>query len=48
MQYHCHHHLYAAVPFHRLPALDRALRGRAALPEPVGYAQALRAIVRGR
>ena len=47
MQYHCHHHLYAAVPFHRLPALDRALRGRAALPEPVSYAQALRAIVRG-
>jgi len=47
MQYHCHHHLFAAVPFHRLPALDRALRERAALPAPLSYAAALREIHAG-
>ncbi len=45
MQYHCHHHLFAAVPFYHMPALDRAIRGR--LPAPVSYAEALREIAAG-
>ena len=45
MQYHCHHHLFAAVPFYRLPALDRAVGER--LPRPVSYLQGLAEIARG-
>ncbi len=42
MQYHCHHHLFAAVPFYRMPDLDRAIRHR--MPPAVSYFEALREI----
>ena len=46
MQYHCHHHLFAAVPFYRLPELDRLIGER--LPQPLSYWQAFKQIRRGR
>ena len=45
MQYHCHHHLFAAVPFYRLPALHALIGHR--LPAGVTYFEALREIRAG-
>ena len=45
MQYHCQHHLFAAVPFYRLPELDSYIGAR--LPQPVSYLQAFNEIRRG-
>jgi len=45
MQYHCHHHLFAAVPFYRLPELDRLVGER--LPAPLTYGQAIAEILHG-
>ncbi|MFT5176204.1 MAG: fatty acid desaturase [Gammaproteobacteria bacterium] len=52
MQYHCHHHLFAAVPFYHLPVLNGMLTSptrsaKVPLPEPVSYWQAICSIVRG-
>ena len=46
MPYHCHHHLFAAVPFYRLPELDKLIGER--LPQPLSYWQAFNEIRRGR
>jgi fatty acid desaturase len=38
MPYHAEHHLYPAIPFHRLPAAHAALRERLGVIQP-GYAR---------
>lgn len=45
MQYHCHHHLFAAVPFYHLPQLHALIGAR--LPPGVSYFEALREIRTG-
>ena len=44
MPYHAAHHLYPAVPFHRLPALHRQIRGKLAHIAP-SYRAANRAVI---
>jgi fatty acid desaturase len=44
MPYHADHHLYPAVPFHRLPALHRQIRGKLAHIAP-SYRAANRAVI---
>jgi fatty acid desaturase len=46
MPYHAEHHLYPAIPFHRLPALHREVRGALRHVAP-GYVAANREIVHG-
>lgn len=45
MQYHCAHHLFAAVPFYNLPALDRELSG-IERNTSCGYVAAARDVIR--
>ena len=45
MPYHAEHHSYPTVPFHRLPALHREMRGSLAHVAP-GYVAANRAVLR--
>ena len=42
VNYHVEHHLLAAVPFYRLPAMHRMLRERGLLAAPLGYSDVLR------
>ena len=44
MPYHAEHHLYPAVPFHQLPALNRLLRQKLAHVAP-NYRAANRAVI---
>ena len=46
MPYHAEHHLYPSIPFHRLPALHREVRG-GLRHLASGYAAAHREIIRG-
>lgn len=47
VNFHVEHHLLAAVPYYRLPAMHRLLQGRGALPEPTaGYWAVMRMITR--
>src|SRR6056297_242978 len=45
MNYHCEHHMYAAVPFYNLPKLHKELEADLAHPLP-GYIQGLKNIIR--
>jgi fatty acid desaturase len=45
MPYHAEHHAYPAVPFHRLPEVNRALASRLKSTAP-GYIAVQRAILR--
>ena len=46
MQYHCDHHLFAAVPFYHLPALHREIHGHIHNVTP-GYGAALAEVLAG-
>jgi fatty acid desaturase len=46
MPYHAEHHLFPAIPFHRLPALHREVRDRLRHTAP-GYVAANREIIEG-
>ena len=51
VNYHLEHHMLAAVPFHRLPAMHRLLEARGVFAQPAAvassYAQVLRMAARG-
>lgn len=45
VNFHVEHHVLAAVPYYRLPAMHRLLQGRGALPKPTaGYFAVMREI----
>lgn len=48
VNFHVEHHLLAAVPYYRLPAMHRLLQGRGALRQPTaGYLAVMREITNG-